>query len=223
MCGHRAITRTETPFKGRGAPGRPSACHSLATSSHSSKLQNGCSSASLKRLLLMVSTEHRSCGVLACPFAGKQTARTCRPSAAGKRVSRRVACSSAARQGGPRTPVRPAATRQHLLFEAQRHPNAQGIAAPASTGRPQAPLHVPLRGAGPGVELKAQRVRRRWTRARPCCAVAYVAEVHHTEPVTHTPPVAKSYDDDAHNMEDFTSQARAPQADSLHSESAAAA
>jgi len=43
---------------------------------------------------------------------------------------------------------------------------------PAVTSWAQAPLHAPLREAGPGVELKAQLLGQHWTRARPCCAVA---------------------------------------------------
>ncbi len=60
-------------FRGRGAPGRPSARHSMATRSHSSVLQNGCSSASLMRLSRLIRCDHRSCG-LACLLISRQRA-----------------------------------------------------------------------------------------------------------------------------------------------------
>jgi hypothetical protein len=47
---------------------------------------------------------------------------------------------------------------------------------PAATGRARALPHVPLRGAGPGVELEAQLLGRHRGLARPCCAVAYGAD-----------------------------------------------
>ncbi len=50
--------------RGRGAPGCPSASHSLATRAHSSVLQNGCSSASLKRLRRALDRKHSSCRLL---------------------------------------------------------------------------------------------------------------------------------------------------------------
>ncbi len=43
---------------------------------------------------------------------------------------------------------------------------------PAVPSWAQAPLHAPLREAGPGVELEAQLLGQHWTRARPCCAMA---------------------------------------------------
>ncbi len=128
----------------------------------------------LERLLEapVACAEHRPSRHVACFFADQQTARTCRLSAARKLVSGLGACTGSPWQGAPRTPAGPAATRQHTL-DARRCPCAQSAAAPASTGRAQAPLHLPLRGAGPGVELKAQLLHQPWTCVRPCCAVAY--------------------------------------------------
>ncbi len=50
--------------RGRGAPGSLSARHSLAVRSHSSVLQNGCSSTSLNRLRRALGRKHSSCRLL---------------------------------------------------------------------------------------------------------------------------------------------------------------
>jgi len=50
------------------APGRPSARHSLSARSPSSVLQKGCSSASLKRLLLALSTKQATAGFWLVPL-----------------------------------------------------------------------------------------------------------------------------------------------------------
>ncbi len=73
-------------------------------------------------------------------------------------------------QGRARTPAEPAETTGNTR---QRRGVALARIAPAATGRAQAPLHAPLRGAGPGVWLKARLLCQRWSRARPCCAVAH--------------------------------------------------
>ena len=57
------------------------------------------------------------------------------------------------------------------MLEARHGHCAQSAAAPAATGRARAPLHVPLRGAGPGGELKARLLQWRWLRAPRYCAV----------------------------------------------------
>jgi len=51
-------------------------------------------------------------------------------------------------------------------------------------------LYAPLQGAGPGVELKARLRHQHWTRARPCCAVAYGAKQVCTQRRGNTSPVA---------------------------------
>jgi hypothetical protein len=150
--------------RGVGAPGRPSARHSLATRSPSSVLQNGCSSASLIRLLRALGRKHGCCELVAASFARKMR---CAPADCRQQES---FCQGL----GPATAVfgevdrarlqdlqRPGSTRCWMRVET---PSA---AAPAPTGKPQAPLHAPLRGAGPGVELSARLLRQHWTCARP--------------------------------------------------------
>jgi len=84
----------------------------------------------------------------------------------------------------PLTPAAPAEAKQHPL-EARRGPCVHSAAAPAATGRAQAPLHAPLRGVGPGVWLKAW-LRQPWNHACPllrcvirCCRTTHDAGDKH--------------------------------------------
>ncbi len=89
-----------------------------------------------------------------------------------------------ASQNRPLTPAAPAEAKQHPL-EARRGPCVHSAAAPAATGRAQAPLHAPLRGVGPGVWLKAW-LRQPWNHACPllrcvirCCRTTHDAGDKH--------------------------------------------
>jgi len=85
-------------------------------------------------------------------------------------VSSLVVKSRRTSQGRARTPAEPA---EITGITRRRRGAAPARRAPAATGRTQAPLHAPLRGAGPGVWLKARLLCQRWSRARPCYAVAH--------------------------------------------------
>jgi hypothetical protein len=67
-CSSRMYTDKHHSSKAGGAPGRPSACHSLRTRSTSSVLQNGCSSASLNRLSHVVGHKHSWCRRMAASY-----------------------------------------------------------------------------------------------------------------------------------------------------------
>jgi len=137
-------------------------------------LQNGCSSASLKRLSLSVGAEHRSCRLWLVPMliSRQRAPADCRQQ---ESLCQALKVALAVLGNVERARLqdlhRPGTTSQ-----SRRYPCALSAAAAAATGRARAPLHVPLRGAGPVEWLKAQRLRHCWTRARPCCAVAYGAE-----------------------------------------------